>query len=71
MDSICRWKKQPGHWDLLVNRNGSCSVVATVYPNGTWHTWDRDGVGGENDVEDSVRRAKTEAAAAAIDQGFI
>lgn len=46
-------------------------VVATVYDNGVWHTWDHEGVGGENDMEDTVAKAKVEAAASAIAQGFI
>lgn len=45
--------------------------VATVWENGTWHTWDKNGVGGENSVEIDVRRAKIEASASAIEQGFV
>jgi hypothetical protein len=33
--------------DLLTVRGRR---AATIYANGTWHTWDRTGVGGENDV---------------------
>lgn len=28
--------------------------IATVWSSGAWHTWDRDGVGGENSVEVDV-----------------
>ena len=45
--------------------------VATVWDNGVWHTWDREGSGGENSVEPTVAQAKVEAAASAIAQGFI
>ena len=55
--------------------------AATVWRNqhgeATWHTWDQQGGGGENDVEheatsdESCKRARIEAAASAIDQGFI
>lgn len=47
-----RWIKKPddpinkGERELL-DPQGRCR--ATVWPNGTWHTWDTDGVGGEND----------------------
>jgi hypothetical protein len=44
---------------------------ATVYSNGVWHTWDADGVGGENSREATVEKAKAEALQSAIDQGFI
>jgi hypothetical protein len=44
---------------------------ATVYSNGVWHTWDADGVGGENSREATVEKAKAEALQSAIDQGVI
>jgi protein gp37 len=40
--------------------------AATVWPNGTWHTWDRNGVGGENDTEPTIEQAKAEALAAVL-----
>jgi len=43
---------------------------ATVWVSGTWHTWDGDGVGGENADEHPISKAKEEAALAAIRQGF-
>ena len=62
------WKRVGDEWRLQV---GMVRHVATVWDNGTWHTWDRRGTGGENDVEATVARAKIEAAASAIAQGFI
>jgi hypothetical protein len=44
---------------------------ATVYSNGLWYTWDRRGVGGENDAAGSVKEAKVQAELAVIRQGFI
>lgn len=35
-----------------------------------WHTWDEHGTGGENSVEDSVKLAKLEVAAALLRQGW-
>lgn len=35
--------------------------LATVWPNGVWHTWDANGIGGENDTESTVEDAKSEA----------
>lgn len=43
---------------------------ATVWDNGTWHTWDNEGVGGENWEELTVEKAKIEAAISAAIQGF-
>lgn len=69
----------PVEWKLVVGRRKQ--VAATVWRDSdggaTWHTWDQTGVGGENDVERqstserSCRRARLEAAAAAIEQGFV
>ena len=56
-------------WELVVK--GRKCPAATVWNNGTWHTWDRDGVGGENSKEESVHKAKIESSASAIMQGFI
>ena len=46
-------------------------IFASVYPNGVWHTWDENGVGGENSSCDTVQKAQEEAAQSAISQGFI
>jgi hypothetical protein len=62
-------KDDPGVWELKVIGRGT--AVATVYPDGVWSTWDRNGTGGENSKEASVSEAKTMAAGRAIAQGFI
>jgi len=36
-------------------------VAATIYPNGTWFVWDRDGTGGENWKQTAQLGAKHEA----------
>lgn len=54
-------------WHLMVGTH--CAAI--VYSTGTWHTFDGDGNGGENDKAMSVAEAKVQAAASAIDQGFI
>lgn len=46
-------------------------IAARVWNNGAWHTFDENGMGGENDSEKDVRTAKAMAAASAIEQGFI
>ena len=66
-EPLVKWIKTQDRWELHM-RNRS---VATVWMNGVWHTWDRDGNGGENSAEDTVAKAKVEAAASAIAQGFI
>lgn len=55
---------------------------ATVWPNGVWHTWDTDGIGGENGAavreDGEVRRpdmwiradAMDQAVAAVVRQGW-
>jgi hypothetical protein len=55
-------------WDLL-RTDGT--PAATVWENGTWHTWDQDGTGGENSSQDTVSNAKMEALLSAINQGFL
>lgn len=42
--------------------------LATVWRNGTWHTWDAHGTGGENSHESDVEAAKREAVAALVRQ---
>lgn len=73
------WRKASwiGEWNLMANG----AIVATLWhynePRATWHTWDRDGCGGENGVEHgstpaaALRRAKAEATLSAIEQGFV
>lgn len=50
-----------GEWHMLMD---SAKTAATVYPNGTWHTFDVRGIGGENGVEKTVEDAKRETIAA-------
>lgn len=57
--------------ELMVGRGKRPRIAATVWDNGVWHTWDHNGVGGENSIEETVAKAKIEAAASAISQGFI
>jgi hypothetical protein len=45
--------------------------AATVWNEGTWHTWNHNGVGGENSKEATVEDAKIEAGLSAWQQGFI
>lgn len=60
------WAKQPD-WELCQRGGkGRCSV----WLNGTWHTWDVHGVGGENGREATVEDAFREAEAAMIRQGW-
>lgn len=61
-----RWK-DPGRRDC-----GDLSTKwASVWKNGTWHTWDADGVGGWNDLADSFEQAQEHAILAAFKQGFL
>lgn len=46
------------HWALIAP---SGKRAATVWDNGTWHTWDEDGVGMENATSEDARAAKLEA----------
>lgn len=69
---VCKWVgNELAEWQLMVTLDGRSRSAATVWANGTWHTWDRFGIGGENSQESTVERAKIEAAASAIAQGFI
>lgn len=72
------WSEQYQCWFLKRWRFGRSR--ATVWPNGVWHTWDGDGVGGENSqckyaehMEFEARHfaAKREAWEACERQGFI
>lgn len=56
-------------WELLVGRKSRCA--AQVYYNACWHTFDHNGVGGENWKEYTIEQTKVQAAASAISQGFI
>jgi hypothetical protein len=67
---IVRWslsRDEDGgfQWDLLRTDGTS---AATVWENGVWHTWDQDGIGGENSSQDTVSNAQMEALLSAINQ---
>ena len=72
-----KWSISEQGWNLVTLRGRS---VATVFPNGIWHTWDRDGIGGENSIcqyaemmefENRQYAAKREAWEACIRQEII
>ena len=62
--------RKQSEWRLMLNVDPP-RCVATVWATGVWHTWDEHGTGGENSSEETVARAKIEAAASAIAQGFV
>jgi hypothetical protein len=49
------WVRVGDHWEL---RTPGGRNAATVWDNGTWHTWDRRGVGMENEEASTPERAK-------------
>ncbi len=69
MGSLVWWETAGDDWELRVRGRGLSA--ATVYETGTWHTWDRDGNGGENSSEKTIALAKKEATYSALRQGFI
>jgi len=68
---LIQWEFVIDKWQLLVRHGRQIRTVATVYPNGTWFTWDKNGTGGENASGATVGEAKVDAAGCAIRQGFI
>ena len=75
---VWTWSVKYQQWDLRFTRFGRS--IATVWPNGIWHTWDENGTGGENseccqakymDFENRHFAAKTEAWESCERQGFI
>jgi len=72
---ILFWEKHPkcsDEWRLMLRLpRKRPRPVATVWENGTWHTWDHRGIGGWNDCCATVAYAKHQASAAAVMQGFI
>ena len=72
------WRESDQGWHLRVMPWGRAR--ASVWTNGTWHTWDADSCGGENDVVDArfvdhheelAYAAKRRAWDSAIKQGFL
>jgi hypothetical protein len=85
---IVRWivsevhNEVPTQWQLMVSLPGrETTPAATVWllcnGDAAWHTWDREGIGGENSVvrngwsSGNVIAAKEQATLAAVQQGFI
>lgn len=66
--SLSRDEDGDFQWDLL---RADGTSAATVWENGVWHTWDFNGVGGENSSQDTVSNAQREALLSAINQGFL
>lgn len=52
----------------IVLRTPTGREAAYLWTNGTWHTWDVDGIGGENSQEGDVAAARDEAIAAVVRQ---
>jgi len=67
IDGLLHWAYEPASFKL-VRSQGPCA--ATVYTNGTWHTWDLLGIGGENAEEPTVDQAMTATLAAVLRQSF-
>lgn len=57
------WAEQPNGVleAFALDRASKKAELATVYPNGVWHTWDARGTGGENASEPTVEKAKQAA----------
>lgn len=69
-----RWVRSPvgdifGKHEWVL-RDGRGRNRANVYANGTWHTWDEHGTGGENSVCATVQDAMDQALAAVVRQGW-
>ena len=60
-------------WEFSLSEDSLCLKTewATVWFNGVWHTWDKDGTGGENGKERTMEEAIVEATHSAYKQGFI
>jgi hypothetical protein len=54
------------HWALIAP---SGKRAATVWDNGTWHTWDDEGVGADNSTETSAEYAKWAAYCSVLGHG--
>ena len=67
-DAVAKVRWVEGFYD---GSHGWSCGFATVWDNGTWHTWDADGCGGQNSMAPNVAQAKEDATGAAIAQGFV
>ena len=63
------WCDSTQTWNLRLTPFGRSR--ATVWLNGTWATWDKNGMGGENSFEREIWQSKAEAYWACVRQGFI
>ena len=63
------WVDACQEWQLRLTRFGR--TRATVFTNGVWHTWNENGVGGENWKEDTVEQAKRQAYYSLVGQEWI
>lgn len=64
---MVQWSpRHDGSFDAyVIDGNGVVRTdLATVWPNGVWHTWDANGTGGENSSEPTVELAKRASLAA-------
>lgn len=66
-----RWRKENE------DSTAACTLMdgqgrnrVTVWDNGVWHSWDEDGVGGENGSCENVQDAMDQAVAAVVHQGW-
>lgn len=67
-----QFRKEPDRFGtgwVLIDHKGR--VRANVWGNGTWHTWDEQGTGGENSSCVNIRDAKDQVLAAVMRQGWI
>ena len=71
---LVRWIWRPATkiWDLMDSTRNVATVWRKTHPEGVyWHTWDKAGTGGENDISCSVEAAMADAESACLRQGFI
>jgi len=66
-EGLWQWRHDPECYTLCRLRG---QAAATVWTNGTWHTWNLDGIGGENSTEATVDQAMHQALAAVFRQEF-
>lgn len=70
MSKPWRWVRALNGESGWILRDGRGRNRANVWVNGTWHTWDESGTGGENSSCDSVRDAMDQVIAAVVRQGW-
>ena len=66
-----RWVKvSEKQWELLDGRDRNRATIWWASTEYTWHTWNERGTGGENCGAPTLSRAKDEAVAAIVRQGW-